>query len=81
MLVEICGDYFNVDDIRHIWVESDSTIVVEVRSGSEYFLKYIPNDSKDVSVHQYLKQIINGINMAAGRLTVGTHNTDWKYWE
>lgn len=69
VLIEICGDYFNVNDIRHIWVESNSSIVVEVMSGEEYFLDYTPYASKNnISPHQYLKQIIDGINIVSGRV-------------
>ena len=69
MLIGICGDYFNAEEIRHIWAESDSTIVVELKNNDEYYLDYSPfNDTEDnLSINDYLQQIVNGINMIYGR--------------
>lgn len=66
MLTGICGEYFNSDDIRHMYAESSETVVVELRNGDMYHLHY-PKDDMDMEIEAYLKTIVHGINMVSGR--------------
>ena len=67
MLVDICGEYFNSDDIRHMYVESSMTIVVELMNGDIYHLHYSESDMGK-EIESYLKTIVYGINMISGRV-------------
>ena len=66
MLTGICGEYFNSDDIRHMYAENLTTIVVELMNGDMYYLHY-PEDDTDMEIETYLKTIVHGINMVSGR--------------
>lgn len=66
MLTGICGEYFNSDDIRHMYAENSTTIVVELMNGDMYYLHY-PEDDMDMEIETYLKTIVHGINMVSGR--------------
>lgn len=67
MLIGICGEYFNSDDIRHMYVEDSETVMVELMNGDEYTLHYPENDM-GVEVETYLETIVHGINMTSGRI-------------
>ena len=66
MLIEICGEYFNSDDIRHMYAESSETVMVELRNGDMYHLHYFKDDM-GMEIETYLKTIVHGINMISGR--------------
>ena len=67
MLIGICGEYFNSDDIRHMYAESSAVIVVELMNGDEYYLPYCEDDM-DMKVETYLETIVRGINITSGRV-------------
>ena len=67
MLVEICGEYFNVDNIRHMYAESSETVVVELMNSDEYRLHYSEHDM-GMKIEAYLKTVVHGINMTSGRV-------------
>ena len=66
MLIGICGEYFNSDDIRHMYAESSGIVVVELMNGDMYHLCYSEKDMC-MRVDAYLKTIVHGINMVSGR--------------
>ena len=66
MLIKICGEYFNSDDIRHMYAESSETVMVELMNGDMYHLHY-PKDDMDMEVEVYLGTVVHGINMVSGR--------------
>lgn len=66
MLVEICGEYFNPDDLRHMYAESERIVVVESMNGDTYYLPYLKGDSMDVE--EYLRETVRNINMVSGRI-------------
>lgn len=66
MLVEICGEYFNPDDLRHMYAESEGTVVVELMNGDMYHLLYLKGDS--MNVEEYLRETVRNINMVSGRI-------------
>lgn len=66
MLIGICGEYFNSDDIRHMYAESSETVVVELMNGDEYSLHY-SEDDVGMKVETYLETVVHGINMVSGR--------------
>lgn len=67
MLIEICEEYFNSDDIRHMYAEDEKTVVVELMNGDEYRLLYSEHDMC-MRIEAYLKTIVHGINMTSGRV-------------
>ncbi len=66
MLIGICGEYFNSDDIRHMYAKDSETVVVELMNGDEYTLHY-PKDDAGMEIEAYLTTIVHGINMVSGR--------------
>ena len=66
MLVEICGEYFNPDDLRHMYAESEECVVVELMNGDIYHLPYFKGDS--TNVEEYLKETVRSINIISGRI-------------
>ena len=66
MLIGVCGEYFNSDDIRHMYIENSTTIVVELMNGDIYRLHYSESDM-GMKIEPYLKTIVHGINMVSGR--------------
>lgn len=66
MLIGICGEYFNSDDIRHMYAEDEKTVVVELMNGDEYSL-YYSEDDVGMKVEAYLETVVHGINMVSGR--------------
>lgn len=66
MLTGICGEYFNSDDIRHMYAGSSETVVVELMNGDEYSLHY-SEDDVGMKVEVYLKTVVHRINMVSGR--------------
>lgn len=67
MLVEICGEYFNADDIRHMYALSSEIVVVELMNGDEYNLHYSEHDMC-MRIDAYLKTVVHGIDMTSGRI-------------
>lgn len=66
MLIGICGEYFNSDDIRHMYAESSGIVAVELMNGDEYSLHY-SEDDVGMGVEAYLETVVHGINMVSGR--------------
>ena len=67
MLVEICGEYFNVDDIRHMYAKNSAVVVVELMNGDEYYLPYCEGN-KGMKIEAYLKTVVLGIDTVSGRV-------------
>lgn len=67
MLVGICGEYFNSDDIRHMYAEDKETIIVELMNGDEYDIHF-SEDISSMGIEDYLEMIVEGINMTSGRI-------------
>lgn len=67
MLIGVCGEYFNSDDIRHMYIENSTTIVVELMNGDIYHL-YCSESDMGMKIEPYLKTIVYGINMISGRV-------------
>ena len=66
MLVEICGEYFNPDDLRHMYAASEESVVIELMNGDMYHLQYFKGDS--MNVEEYLRETVRNINMVSGRI-------------
>lgn len=69
MLIGICGDYFNLSEIRHIGtkVEDDSEwIIVELKNGDFYDFEF-NSEIYNTSISEYLKEIVIGANVVSGR--------------
>lgn len=67
MLVEICGDYFNSDEINHIYTILNDTIGIELKNGEEYELSFKP-EIYNCDINEYLQKIVGGMNMTTGRV-------------
>ena len=64
MLVEICGEYFNPDDLRHLYAESEEIVVIELMNGDIYHLPYLKEDL--MGIEEYLRETVRSINMVSG---------------
>ena len=64
MLVEICGEYFNPDDLRHMYAESEEIVVIELTNGDIYHLPYLKEDL--MGIEEYLRETVRSINMVSG---------------